>query len=557
MAGIDLYGGDAEAIRRAYQTDLGRSASDDEVSNWLTGAFGYNNLNERLSAIGNSGEAQSRRQPRTLGPGDGESHKMDTTPPDAAATQVAQWYQDLLGRSASSDEVTNWLSGTYGWGDRNNLSAIQNAIARSNEALQYGGGKTNTTPPPTTTTTAPYQNTDWWSNQGVPASDIFDMTTGQLKPGWARTKLGYERTGGATTTTTAPKDGNYQAWFQSLVQTLKPSGKNLESLGPTLQQYGIKLGPRNAQGMIDTIILPDGSRWDVIESATLDGGTRWHWIPAGSGGVNVNTPPNQYSDPYTKLLEQLLTGRLQSLMQPVNDPNRAMYESALKSRADALSQAEPQLQKLIDYLESRFTDLQGPGYTGAENETIRTGSLDPIEQDRSAAKKRMAAQLASRNIGPESGAFIEAMRQIDTAFDGMRATTQTTLTTNDLNRREDRKTRAGTIRATLADIPNQRAREQLDVIGMLDQLSAVARAENEARQREAMGLGGALADLGPQRLQLAMQAAGMGGNPSSNFGNLMQLAQLNQQSALFNNQNSSSLWSGLGSLAALLAGVGR
>lgn len=39
-----------------------------------------------------------------------------------------------------------------------------------------------------------YQNLDWWGARGVPASEIFDVYTGQLKPGWARTANGYERT---------------------------------------------------------------------------------------------------------------------------------------------------------------------------------------------------------------------------------------------------------------------------------------------------------------------------------------------------------------------------
>jgi hypothetical protein len=85
----------------------------------------------------------------------------------------------------------------------------------------------------------------------------------------------------------------------------------------------------------------------------------------------------------------------------------------------------------------------------------------------------------------------------------------------------------------------------------------LARQEDEARQREAVGYGGALADLGPQRLQLAMQAAGMGGQPSSMFSNLMQLAGLNQNAAMYGANNQASLWNGLGSIAAILANSGR
>jgi hypothetical protein len=38
-----------------------------------------------------------------------------------------------------------------------------------------------------------YKSVEWWKSQGVNDSDIFDLTTGQLKPGWQRTANGYER----------------------------------------------------------------------------------------------------------------------------------------------------------------------------------------------------------------------------------------------------------------------------------------------------------------------------------------------------------------------------
>lgn len=268
-------------------------------------------------------------------------------------------------------------------------------------------------------------------------------------------------------------------------------------------------------------------------------------------------PGTQFNDPHTQYLEKILQQMIQARMQPVQDPSRALYEMMLQQRGQALGQAEPQLQKLMAYLEERFSDLQGTGYTGAEGEAIRTGALDPIEQDRQAARKRMMERLSARGLTPDSGIAQQALLEVDKAFDAMRATTQTALTTNDLSRREDRKRRAEGIRTTLADIPQARAREQLDVFGALSQMSQLARQEDEARQREAVGYGGALADLGPQRLQLAMQAAGMGGSPSSMFGNLMQLAQLNQNGAAYGALNQRALMSGIGSIVEMLSRARR
>ena len=82
-------------------------------------------------------------------------------------------------------------------------------------------------------------------------------------------------------------------------------------------------------------------------------------------------------------------------------------------------------------------------------------------------------------------------------------------------------------------------------------------AEAEARSREAIQYGGVLSNMGPERMQLAMQAAGMGGNPSALSGTLSNLMGINQQQGMYNQQNQSQLWSGLGSLAAIIARSGQ
>lgn len=502
----------------------------------------------------------------------------------ADAQRIRTRYQTSLQRDANDDEVKGWLSGSYGGGG---IDQWENQIAQSDEARQRGTYKppdTTQTPPPvigqtgqngtgqpqdtgqqTTQNQPPYQNTDWWGTQGVASSDIFDTNTGQLKTGWQRTGKGYERTTGGTGWDMDPK-GNFQNWFLQNTSSLAPSGKALESLAPYLSKFGIKLGARNASGMIDTIITPDGRAWDVIESATMDGGKRWQWIPAGGsggstgGGTNYGgvgggqLPGNQYSDPYTRMLEDLIKSRIGMLQQPINDPNRAMYEQAMKDRANQLGMGNQQLTQLMDYLQKRFTELQGPGYTGAENEVIRTGALDPIETDRQAARKRVMERLSARGLTPDSGIAQQALMEVDKQFDAMRGVTQNTLTTNDLARREDRQQRAGTIGAQMVDINDARSREQLDVFQALDLLSSTMRDEEQARSREAIGYAGGLNDLSAQRLQLAMQAAGMGGNPSSLLSGLTGIANMNMQQSAINRSNSGSMWSGLGSIMAILAG---
>lgn len=527
MADIDLF-------RDAYRTHLGRDASDEEANNWVTGVYGGGSVQDRLNQIANSGEAQARKQqqPPVLGQNPNVSQPQDNTlgfgsadsgygvggvgnpayqnPRGDFDRQIGDAYSQSLGRSASPDEINNWWSGGYGYGQgmsglQSMLGAIRNsgeAQARGPQPNTGGGGTPNQTP-------------------NVPG----------------------------------PQGGNFQQWFQSLTQGRAPSPQALRDLEPTLRQYGIRLGPNNARGFTDGIILPDGTFIDVIQAATADGGTGWGWMRPGPAGAE-NMPGGQYSDPYTGFLEQLLKGRIGQL-GPVNDPNRQMYEAMLKQRGQQLATGNAQLDQLMAYLQQRFTDLKGPGYTGAENEVLRTQALDPIERDRTAAKQQLTNRLAAMGHGPESGVFQQAMQQLDNEFMGMRAVTQTQLSTNELGRRENRNQRAEAIGAQIADIPEQRAREQLDVFSALDRLSALARGEDDARSREAISYGGVLSDLGPQRLQLAMQAAGMGGNPAALGGVLSNIAGMNQNSAALNMQNSNSLWSGLGTIAAIIARSGQ
>ena len=81
-----------------------------------------------------------------------------------------------------------------------------------------------------------------------------------------------------------PKDGNYQAWFQSLVSGKAPTPAELIKLEPLLNKYGIKV-LRNAAGVAGKIQLPDGKAVDVIVGASR-GGEGWSWQTGEGGGTS-------------------------------------------------------------------------------------------------------------------------------------------------------------------------------------------------------------------------------------------------------------------------------
>lgn len=429
------------------------------------------------------------------------------------AERIRNQYRTSLRRDASDDEVSGWLSGSFGGGSTDDWLR---QIDTSNEAQQYKppapapettptlGQTPNVSHPQTPTT--PYQNLDYWSAHGVPQTSIFNSNTGQLNPGWSRTASGYEQLGGGA------QGGDVQGWLQSMLSGAS-SPQALAALEPQLSQRGIRLQKDSAGNVRGRLYLPDGRTVDVVNQW----GQPWTFIDRGhssgesgggySGGVvgGSPVPASQYSDPYTQLMESLV-----------------------KSRIGSLQNGSPEISKLMNYLQQRFTTLQQPQYTGAENEVIRTGALDPIEQDRSAAKKRVLEHLSARGLNLNSGIAQQALLQVDNAFDAMRATTQTQLAGNELARREGRAQSAEGIAAQLAAIP-------------------------EARSREAIDYAQLLSNLGPQRLGLAMQAAGMGNTTSGLSSLLSQIAGMNQTAAGMDQNNSNALWSGLGTIAAILS----
>ena len=368
-----------------------------------------------------------------------------------------------------------------------------------------------------------------------------------------------------------PPGGDYQGWFSALTQGQPPTPASLIALEPTLAQHGITV-LRNGEGTAGKIRLPDGRIVDVIVGASR-GGEGWSWQtdigggPSTSGGpgpmpgvpaVPLTPTESQYTDPYTTQLEDFVNYRLGELYRPVNDPFRDQYASLLQGRTDSLNANEGAVKQLLDYLQGRFTELQTPGRTGAEQEVINTQAIEPLQLERAAAKRKMVEQLAARNIPPESGIFQEALLSIDRAFDGALAQTRSGLTADELARREARLQEAGQVGASLVDIPDARSREALGTAEQLSTLSSSVRGEEEARRNQALSLVGFLANLGPERMQQAMSALGItGATPTSSLDSLLKIAGLNNQTTAVNNKSSAGFWSGLGSIAALLGQNGN
>lgn len=340
-------------IREAYRSYLGRDASDDEVANWESGAYGYgDNPAAWIEAIRNSGEAQAYAarsqggggggseaqgsggdgsggaeeptggQPGTGGnapPSDsGPSAPADETQDTSLRAQVAAAYKTHLLRDASDAEITNWLSGSNGWGKgAAGISRIIQGIATSGEARaaqsRYATG-TNAQQPGAANRTD-YQNTDWWARQGVSSDQIFDAN-GQLKPGWENFSGGIRRAPGVANmgnllgfdnenyrlaTLATPTMNSVKYGFAQIANRYPPTPSGLQQLlqDPEFKNRfpKAKLVGHDSIDFGDT--LSDGATGvpvGIVDvGASFDKGANtgkgWWWGPVGTGAASTTTSP--------------------------------------------------------------------------------------------------------------------------------------------------------------------------------------------------------------------------------------------------------------------------
>lgn len=312
--------------------------------------------------------------------------------------------------------------------------------------------------------------------------------------------------------------------------------------------------------------------------------------------TTVNDPARQQ---YADLLQQYITslsetdpaltnlvGSLESQAQNYLTPSA--FESIGNEEISRLATLDPTYRAAAD---QRLSQLQSDPYTGAEWEMYRTGVLDPIEQDRKAAQDRAMAEMSQRGIDPSSGIGQQMLLEVNRQFDQSRAVEQGNLgrarveqrQANQaeafnvqtalealLNSRRSQRTdlaqtladwtanrgeRATQLYGTLAEIPTARAQQQLQGAQTLESLSQSVRGEEQSRRSEALALQGLLAELPERRLQLALATLGQGSTPESMMGSLTSLASLSNQRAATQAAQSQANWTGMGSLAQILASL--
>lgn len=148
---------------------------------------------------------------------------------------------------------------------------------------------------------------------------------------------------------------------------------------------------------------------------------------------------NQFSsDPISAFLQQFASQRSGDLQNPPAGSGQSLLEQALTSIAQQFSQG---------------------GYTPAQQDTLNTQAIEPIEQLRQARKQQVVQQLSARGIDPQSGVAIQMLKDVDTQFDQLVGQQRRTLATQATTEQQQRMMQSVALLTQLAGTQDQRQNE--------------------------------------------------------------------------------------------------
>lgn len=182
-----------------------------------------------------------------------------------------------------------------------------------------------------------------------------------------------------------------------------------------------------------------------------------------SGGGEQSSYMGAFSDPSTQYMESYY----KTLLDQLGGQNSAMAQqrAALQAR---MPDIQASTQRLIDTLSGRAGKLQGPAYTGSEQEILRTQALDPIEHDRQARRQQALNNIGSRGFDPTSGIAQELLNNVDAVYDKQRAGAQGDLAYRQINEQRSRDQEAQQLLAMIPQIQRAGATGDLQFLTQLD-----------------------------------------------------------------------------------------
>lgn len=347
--------------------------------------------------------------------------------------------------------------------------------------------------------------------------------------------------GGASGATAHQRGSNPSEIIRSFFGELPAAGTSLKPIVDFLNQNGYQASIMDHRGVpSDDKITVNGQDYDLIYDVgsprarwQMSGGGGGSGFPGGANGL-MSSYAGQFTDPLTKKYEQLLSSQTGLYQQ-----QQAQMQQEVARKQAVRGQTEEAVKKLLAYVNQRTTQLQGPAYTGREQEIMRTQALDPIERDRTASRSRALDNIGSRGFDPSSGIAQDLMNQVDRGYDSERAGAQGELAYKQIMEERSRQQEAQKLMQYAAQLPEAAARGDLSFVQYLNEMI------NQPGQN-ALATQALLAELPVQRTQLGAQILGLGGSPQSSVPNVMSLLNNAQQNRYMNQQNYAGYFQNLG-----------
>lgn len=257
----------------------------------------------------------------------------------------------------------------------------------------------------------------------------------------------------------APSGGDHQTIIKQWQQS-HSAAEPLDGLIAELKRNGI-----NADAFMYGS-TPSGNEITINgQKYKVKTGDNANWYdPSVGEGPSQSSYMGAFSDPSTQYMESYY----KTLLDQLTGQNSAMQQqrAALQARMPDIAAST---QRLIDTLNSRAGQLQGPAYTGTEQEILRTQALDPIEHDRQARKQQALNNIGSRGFDPTSGIAQELLNNVDSVYDKQRAGAQNDLAYRTINEQRSREQEAQQLLAMIPQIQRAGATGDLQFLTALDQ----------------------------------------------------------------------------------------
>lgn len=283
--------------------------------------------------------------------------------------------------------------------------------------------------------------------------------------------------------------------------------------------------------------------------------------------TGTNPTTSLFSDPYTKLFEDISRQRINTLSQPFSDPGLEEVLGLIRGQIGNL-QSSPGINfgggnsmfgDFISQGQKRIAELNQAPFTSQEEAAMKTKTQDTLAAQRDQARQRATEDVARLGQASTSGTLQARIADVEKGFESSSAKAQNDQMLWIADQAQQRKNQATTIAQQLAAMGAQeegmanargiasanydqsRNGAIMSAAGMLADIAAQKRGEQRANQNDVLQIAQQLSNLTPQRLALAMNVLnGSGGNDLSGlFTNTLNLSNT-QASNAQNSTNASS-----------------